>query len=229
MAIYAIGDLHLDSTKQKPMDIFGENWIEHEDKIFANWEKKVTKDDIVLIPGDISWAMKLEDAKVDLGNLEILPGKKIMIRGNHDYWWATKNKLLGLNFSTIDFLVNDHIIDDGFFITGVRGWDSNSINLTAQDKKIFEREFNRLEHALNFSMGFSGKKIVMLHYPPFYADKKPNAFVSLLEKYGVDICIYGHLHGKEGHKTAVEGKVSNTEFLCVASDYLNFDLKKLAL
>ena len=124
MRVFAIGDLHFDSKKEKPMDIFGENWIEHEEKIIRNWCLSVSDDDLVLIPGDISWAIRLNDALKDLEIIDNLPGKKVLIRGNHDYWWATKNKLKKLNFKSLEFLVNDVFINDKVIVCGVRAWDS---------------------------------------------------------------------------------------------------------
>lgn len=259
MRIFAIGDLHLDSKKEKPMDIFGENWIEHEEKIIRSWQKSVSDDDLVLIPGDISWAIKLEDAIKDLQIIDKLPGKKLMIRGNHDYWWATKKKLSNLGLQSIGFLVNDIYANEKLVICGVRGWsdvrayetskldtstaselESNMLsadniynneetNSRIDDKKIYNRELRRLEMSLKMMQNYDLCKIAMLHFPPFNNDKRPNDFVSLMKDYNVEKCIYGHLHGKDGHKLVVEGKLEGIDFICASSDYLDFQLKEITI
>ncbi len=236
MRIFAIGDLHLDSKKEKPMDIFGENWIEHEEKIIRSWQESVSDDDLILIPGDISWAIKLEDAVKDLQIIDKLPGKKLMIRGNHDYWWATKKKLSNLGLQSIEFLVNDIYLDEKLIVCGVRGWNEETIiqfneetNSQVDDKKIFNRELRRLEMSLKMTKEYELYKIVMLHFPPFNYDKRPNEFVSLMKEYNVSKCIYGHLHGKDGHKLIIEGEIEGIEFICASSDYLDFKLKEVVI
>ncbi|HLR35584.1 MAG TPA: metallophosphoesterase [Tissierellales bacterium] len=220
--IYAIGDLHLDFRKEKPMDVFGSEWINHEEKIFDSWEKLVREDDLVLVPGDISWAMKLEDSYEDLKRIDELPGKKIMSKGNHDYWWQGLKKMNGLNLETINFLQNNSFVYNKIGIAGSRGWASKgSEDFDAHDEKVFRRELIRLDLSLSSIDRTIDKKIVLLHYPPFNSKLKPNEFVDIMKKYNVDICIYGHLHA-EGHKYAVEGEVEGVEFHCVASDYINF-------
>lgn len=228
MAIYAISDLHFDYSKEKPMDIFGDNWVEHEAKIFKSWKEKVKEDDLVLIPGDISWALKLNEAKKDLIRIDKLPGRKIISKGNHDLWWESKRKLNALSLKTIDFLQNGHYIYEDVAITGTRGWSSkDSDEFDEHDEKIFKRELNRLDLSLSSIKKDVSKKIAMVHYPPFnFKDSSPNEFVDLMKKYGVDICLYGHLHA-EGHKFIVEGNIEGIEFHCVSSDYLDFDLKKI--
>ncbi len=229
MRVFAIGDLHLDSTKEKPMDIFGDNWSDHEQKIIGSWQRSVSDDDLVLIPGDISWAMKLEDAKKDLELIDNLPGKKVLIRGNHDYWWSTKNKLNNLGFKSLEFLVNDIYVYNNIVICGVRGWDSYEINSDEDSKKIYDRELKRFEISLRMTKSFDCYKIAMLHFPPFNLDKSPNDFVDIMKEYNIDKCIYGHLHGKAGHKMVSEGYINGIDFLCVSSDYLDFELKEIAI
>lgn len=257
MRVFAIGDLHLDSKKEKPMDIFGENWIEHEEKIIRSWQESVSEDDLVLIPGDISWAIKLEDAIKDLKIIDNLPGKKVLIRGNHDYWWATKRKLSNLGLKSIEFLVNDIYVNDKLVVCGVRGWndvrlyDSGNLDIaptlyneaTAKntyynneetnsqidDKRIFDRELRRLEMSLRLAKNHDLYKIAMLHFPPFNNDKRPNDFVALMKEYNINMCIYGHLHGKDGHKLIIEENIEGIDFLCVSSDYLDFQLKEIVI
>lgn len=228
MKIFAIGDLHLDSKKEKPMNIFGDNWLNHEEKIFKNWENIVGQDDVVLIPGDTSWAIKLDDAKIDLLKIDNLPGNKIICKGNHDYWWATNNKLDLLGFKTIKFLKNNSYEYDEFVISGTRGWDSIDEHSTkSTNEKIFTRELNRLKMSLEQCKMSKKNKIVMLHFPPFDNDGNPNEFFMLLKEHKVNICIYGHLHGEEGHKNIKEGFIDSVLFYCVSCDYLDFKLKRI--
>lgn len=226
--IYAIGDLHLDHTKEKSMDIFGENWIDHEEQIFENWKENVKEEDIVLLPGDISWALKPEEVYNDLKRIDDMPGKKIMIKGNHDYWWQSLKKLKDMDFKTIDFIQNDACEFNNIGIYGTRGWNPRDTDgFTEQDEKIFLRELNRLELSLK-SLEKKEKKIVMLHYPPFNINSSSNEFVDIMNEYDVDICLYGHLHA-DGHKYIIEGNIRDIEFYCVSSDYINFKLRQIDL
>ncbi len=223
--IYSIGDLHFDSSGEKPMDIFGDNWVGHKDKIIMDWKSKVTGDDLVLVPGDISWALKLNEAIPDLELINSLPGKKVFIKGNHDYWWEGISKLKALELDSIEFLRNSSFIYKDIAIAGTRGWISrDSEGFDESDEKIFKRELIRLEFSLGSIETQVDKKIVMLHYPPFNNKLQANEFVEILKEHNVDICIYGHLHA-EGHKYSVEGEVCGIDFHLVASDYLDFQLK----
>ena len=225
--IYGIGDLHLDYSKKKPMDIFGENWLDHEEKIFENWKSKIKSEDLVLIPGDISWALKLEDAYNDLKKIDKLPGKKIITKGNHDYWWESKKKMNSLGLETIFFLQNDSYKYENITVVGTRGWKAkDSEDFTEHDEKMYNREVNRLKLSLDSIKNRGDKIISMLHYPPFNLDSSPNEFVNLMKEYDVDICIYGHLHS-EGHKYVVEDIIEDIEFLCVSSDYIDFNPFKI--
>lgn len=222
MTVYGIADLHLDFSGEKPMDIFGDNWANHEDKIFNNWSNNVKEDDLVLLPGDITWAIKLDEAKLDLSKIDKLPGKKVISKGNHDYWWETKSKLNSLDFKTIHFLHNDCYIYNNIAICGTRGWiPKDSEEFDEHDEKVFNREINRLKLSLQSIKENVKTKIVMLHYPPFNVDGTPNDFVELMKDYDVSICVYGHLHD-EGHKYIIEGGIKGIEFYCIASDYLEF-------
>lgn len=225
--IYGIGDLHLDHSKKKPMDIFGDNWIDHDENIFENWKERVANHDLVLIPGDISWALKTAEAYDDLKKIDDLPGFKVLIKGNHDYWWQSLNKLNLLDFKSIFFLQNNSYLFNNVSIVGTRGWipeDSEAFNI--DDEKILKRELQRLRTSLEHAKGKGDKIIAMVHYPPFNMDLKPNEFVSIMREYGVDMCIYGHLHA-EGHNYAVEGIIHGIDFHCVSSDYIDFKIKKL--
>lgn len=222
--IYAIGDLHFDYSKEKPMDIFGDKWINHEKQVIDNWRDLVEVDDLVLMPGDISWALKLEEAYFDLKKIDDLPGIKIISKGNHDYWWESLRKMKALDFQSISFLHNNFFQYKNTSIHGTRGWISrDSMDFKEEDEKIFSRELLRLGMSLDLAKDkMVEKKIVMIHYPPFNNDLSPNEFVEVMKGYDVDICIYGHLHA-EGHKLAVEGSLDGIEFYCVSSDYIGFE------
>ncbi len=227
MKIFAIADLHFDSKKEKPMNIFGDNWIDHENKIMDYWKETVGKDDLVLIPGDISWAVKLNDAMDDLMKIDALPGKKIIGKGNHDYWWSTSNKLDNLELKTIKFLKNNSYTYNGAIICGTRGWDTMEDHSQLDNEKIYLREMNRLKISLEESKKSNKEIIAMLHYPPFNSEGTPNEFFQILKNYNIGICIYGHLHGEEGHKIAREGIIENITVHCVSSDYMDFKLKRI--
>ncbi|MDO5301652.1 MAG: metallophosphoesterase [Tissierellia bacterium] len=221
--IYGIGDLHLDHTKEKPMDVFGKAWVDHEERIFQQWRSVVREEDTVLIVGDISWGLKLSDAEEDLRRIDALPGKKIISKGNHDYWWSSLKKLEDLNLSSITFLHNSSAVVEGVGIIGTRGWsDIDGPQATEQDAKIYSRELGRLDLSYQ-SLGEPKPEeiIAMIHYPPFHSTGDANDFVYYLYEQGVSRCIYGHLHGS-GHKYIQEGTVLGIEFQCVAADYLHF-------
>ena len=223
--IYGIGDLHFDYSKRKPMDIFGDNWIDHEEQIIDNWLDRVKDEDLVLLPGDISWALKLEEAYYDLKRIDNLPGEKVFVKGNHDYWWQSLNKMNNLGLKSIFFIQNTSYIYKDISISGTRGWISRDNEVFEEsDERIFNRELLRLRMSLSSIKDEVTKKIVMLHYPPFNMDLSPNEFVSIMKEFNVDICIYGHLHA-EGHRYAVEGNIEGIEFVCVSSDYIKFSPK----
>ena len=200
MNIYAISDLHLSATADKPMDVFGGNWEGHFEKIKSDWLEKVQADDIVLISGDISWAMKLSDALVDLQTLADLPGKKVFIRGNHDYWWSGITKLRDqAPNDTFYFLQTDAVKIDRFVIAGSRGWTCpGSSDYTEQDEKLYKREAERFRLALNDAEKLredGDELIVMTHFPPFGAKNESTLFTELFEARKVDKAVFGHIHG----------------------------------
>lgn len=226
MKIYAIADLHFSNGVNKSMNRFGENWISHDKKIMNNWNKKVNSNDYVLIAGDISWATTFDDAKIDLELIDKLPGKKIISRGNHDYWWKSLNKLNN-SFNSIKFIQSDVNIEvDNYIICGTRGWISpNEYKFNKQDKKIYERELKRLDYILNVCNNKSEKDIIlMLHYPPTNEKLEMTGFVEIINKYNVKKVIYGHLHGQDSFKEGLKGNYNNVEYILTSSDYLNFDL-----
>ncbi len=225
--IFAIGDLHFDSSGEKPMDVFGDIWLNHQERIIENWYSTIGEDDLVLLAGDISWALKIDEAYEDLLRIDKLPGRKIIIKGNHDYWWSSLKKLNNLGLKTIDFIQNNSFVYKDAGIAGTRGWSYIDVEvIDPQNEKIFNRELNRLKLSLESLDENLKKKIVMLHYPPFNLDSSPNEFVEIMKEYKIDICIYGHLHA-EGHRYIVEGTIEGIEFHCVSSDYINFIPKKI--
>ena len=200
MKIFAISDLHLSINNPKPMNIFGDVWEGYEEKIFADWREKVGKDDIVLLAGDFSWAMKLEDTKKDFELIEKLPGKKIIIRGNHDYWWKSISCVRAFIPNEVYAIQNDALKFDKYIICGTRGWSvpEENVEQSEEDKKIYNREVIRLELTLQTAekMKEEGDKVIcILHYPPCNFHKQDSEFTALLEKYNVDAVVYGHLHG----------------------------------
>lgn len=229
MSIYAISDLHLAFNKNKPMEIFGDNWKEHYIKIKSDWESQVKEDDLVLLPGDFSWAMDLKGNLEEFRYLEELPGRKILLKGNHDYWWNSLTKMKKFleenNIKTIDFLYNNSYLFEDYIIVGTRGWeDSNS----EDDLKILKREWLRLELSLKDGVnkyGADKKIIVNMHYPPFIENADVD-FINLMEKFNVEYCIYGHIHGKIDKEIET---LENTKikFKLVSCDYLNFRLYKI--
>lgn len=220
--IYAISDLHLDITKEKDMNIFGDNWQDYEEKIIKYWNG-IKDDDLVLIAGDISWAMKLEDAFVDLKRIDDLPGRKILLKGNHDYWWTSISKINKINFDNLEFLQNNAFVYNGIKICGTRGWNPRDFtDFSEHDEKIFQRELLRLELSLNAKVKEEFSEIiVMMHYPPFNKTNKPNEFEELFKKYKVKTVIYGHIHGKYAHNMP-EGIINGIEYFCTSADKINF-------
>ncbi|MDD7306170.1 MAG: metallophosphoesterase [Peptoniphilaceae bacterium] len=219
--IYAIADLHLDYTEEKSMEVFGPGWKDYQNKIFTNWQQIVKESDTVLVPGDISWAMDLKNAYVDLKKIDDLKGKKILMKGNHDFWWSSLNKLNKCNFKSIEFLQNNSFEVEDFEICGSRGWISkDNPKFDDHDEKIFSRELLRLENSLKTSNN-NLPKIVILHYPPLDMNGNFNEFFDLCKEHKVKHLIYGHLHGA-GHKLIVEGIFEGIEVKCVAGDYINF-------
>lgn len=221
MRIFCISDLHLPGNADKPMDIFGPQWENHWDKIQRNWREIVDEEDCVLIPGDISWAMKLEDAIGDLEEIGRLPGRKIMIRGNHDYWWSSISKVRRVLPPTIYALQNDSVVLNGVGFSGTRGWIApGDKDYTAHDQKIFNREVNRLRLSLE-SAKQAEYIIVLLHYPPFDDKGQPTELCELMSQYPVKHVVYGHLHG-ESSRSRVEGEIDGIWYHLTSCDFLNF-------
>lgn len=222
MKLFAIGDLHLSSALDKPMDVFGPAWDDHAGRISRAWRNSVGEEDVVLIPGDISWAMHLPEARADMEFIAALPGKKVIMRGNHDYWWASLAKVRAMLPENIYALQNDAVELGGVAIAGSRGWmcPGSSGFDPELDKKIYDREAIRLEMSLKCA-GESRRIIAMLHYPPFNEKRNSSAFTDLFEKYGVEQVLYGHLHGKSC-RNAFEGEREGIMYTLCSADHIGF-------
>ena len=230
MNVYAISDLHLSNTADKPMNIFGTGWDGHFEKIKSDWLHTVQPDDIVLIAGDISWAMKLADALEDLRALACLPGKKVFIRGNHDYWW---NGITKLRDSAPDdsfvFLQTDAVKIGEFVIVGSRGWSCpGSPDFTEQDNKLYLREAERFRLAFGHAAALreiGDKTIAMIHYPPFTLKQEKTLFTALFEENKVDKAVFGHIHGAAYFPLRTE--LGGIEYHLSSCDKIGFKLIKI--
>ncbi len=234
MSIYTIGDLHLSFHENKPMSIFGKKWEGHEEKIKEDWIEKVKENDLVVIPGDFSWSTYLKDTYEDFVFLNQLPGKKILLKGNHDYWWTTltsMRKFLKQNqLKNIDFIYNTAYQFADKIIVGTRGWGQNE---EAEDQKLLKREVARLELSLQEAIKINENQeevIVFLHYPPItnynIINNEQSDFIKVMKRYGIKRCYYAHLHSLS-IKEAVEGQYYGINFKLVSADSLDFKLFKI--
>ena len=226
MAVFAIADLHL-PARIKPMDVFGERWKNHFERISADWKSRVGEGDTVLLPGDLSWAMKLEEAREDLDSIAALPGKKIILRGNHDYWWSAIGRVRRALGEGMYALQNDSLMLDGRLYAGTRGWTIPSPEMAEdEDQRIYVRERMRLEMSLKSARARDAEApiTVLMHYPPL--TEELTGFSDILEKYGVQDCVYGHLHGA-GLYGAVRGERRGVRYHQVSCDGLDFKLYAL--
>ncbi|MGN0803596.1 MAG: metallophosphoesterase [Candidatus Faecivicinus sp.] len=228
MAVFAISDLHL-PARQKPMDIFGLHWENHFERIAADWRARVTEADIVLLPGDLTWAMHLEEALEDLGRVGELPGRKLILRGNHDYWWSSIGRVRRALPEGMYAIQNDVLQLDGMLFAGSRGWIIPvGDNADENDVRIYNRERLRLEMSLKAArrLDADAPLIAMMHYPPLMDLAK--GFSDILEAYGVCDCVYGHLHGA-GLNGAVRGMRGSVRYHQVSCDGLGFRLYTLRI
>ncbi len=222
MALWAISDLHLSfGVKDKPMNVFGESWTNYEEKIRTNWLNLIKEEDTVILAGDFSWGMYLSETKEDFEYLNALPGRKIMLKGNHDYWWETLTKLNKFkkenNYESVNFLHNNCYEFDGVYICGTRAWEKGTEDVTAeQDEKVYNREKERLERSLKLAPSDS-KKIVVTHYNI----GNNEGFLEILKKYNVDVCIYGHLHGRID-RSKINYEKEGIKFICTSCDLIDF-------
>ncbi len=226
MKLFALADPHLSfnsaGEEYKPMGIFGDSWLNHGEKIRTNWLDVVQDDDVVLLPGDISWAMTLEEVQPDLNFLAKLPGRKIISKGNHDLWWDSLSKVKKILPEGFAIIQNNSFVFGNVAVCGTRGWQCpEGAFADAHDEKIFQRELGRLKLSLDSVPKEVRHKIVMLHYPPVNGRQERSAFVELMLQYGVELCLYGHLHSY-AIQNALEGVHWGMEFQLVSADYLGF-------
>jgi hypothetical protein len=231
MSLFGIADLHLSSDHTKPMDVFGDHWRDHMTRMAQAWDATVADEDIVLCPGDLSWALRLEDAQADLAWIAARPGRKILCRGNHDYWWSGISKVRSALPSGCFALQNDAIRCGDLVIAGSRLWSlPGSPEFGRDDDKIYKREITRLEMSLRAAhkLADSSSRIVAaVHFPPFTADGTASAFSETIENYEVNLCVYGHLHGDQAHRSAVEGTRGTVNYALVACDAIGFSPRRL--
>ncbi len=223
MALYTIADLHLSFSEDKPMDIF-EGWSDYQERLNNNWRNRITEDDVIVVPGDLSWAMSLDKAYEDFAFLESLPGKKILLKGNHDYWWSTVTKielwLESHDFRSISLLFNNSHLYGNIAIAGTRGWVQETGN--PDNEKIYQRELGRLRLSLVDAIKKDPEEIlVFLHYPPIYSNYRQDEVIDILREFNVKRCYFGHVHGKSINY-AINGEVDGIFYKLVSSDYLQF-------
>jgi hypothetical protein len=224
MRVLAIADPHLSRRDPKPMDVFGPGWEGHPQAFFAGWRRGVRDDDLVLVPGDLSWAMRLEDALSDLQDIAALPGTKVILRGNHDYWWPSIGKLRRALPPRMHALQNDAMRFGSVVVAGTRGWTCpGSHEFSEQDEKIYRRELERLDLSLARARELrrpGDKAVVMLHFPPTNPRLEPSGFTERIEAFGPDALVFGHVHGG---REQVVSRLDGIRVLFVAADALAFE------
>jgi len=223
--LFAIADLHLPLGIDKPMNVFGSAWDNYVERLADNWQSVVGENDIVVMPGDFSWATYLEQSVKDFEFLERLNGRKILSKGNHDYWWTTMGKLNAFKekhgFKSIEFMQNNCLMYNDTAICGTRGWIHPAWDgFDEGDRKIFDREVIRAELSLK-AAGECGDKVFFTHYPVSSSRLEANAMTELLKRYGVKEIVYGHLHGA-AHRYAVTGEHDGVMYRLVSADYVQF-------
>ena len=225
MRIYAIGDLHLPGGDDKPMEVFGAHWEGHWEKIKTDWLEKVTEEDVVLIPGDISWAMTLEHAMEDLRAVGELPGRKILLRGNHDYWWSSITRIRESLPQGMYALQNDALMLDGVVFCGSRGWTIPQSGGDGETARLYARELLRMRMSLERArkMANDGRLVALMHFPPLGEGGVKTAVSDMMQEFAVSDVVYGHLHGASV-KTAFTGDVDGVNYHIVSCDGLGFKL-----
>ena len=227
MALYTIGDLHLSLNSDKSMDVFGPGWANYVERIREGFSA-LTEDDTTVLCGDLSWGMSLEESLEDLKFINSLPGRKILLKGNHDYWWNTARKMENFfkenGLDSLEILHNNCQYYGDIALCGTRGWFYELDSEGTHNGKMMAREVGRLE--ASFQAAGEAEKLCFLHYPPLYTGYRCPEILALLQKYGVKRCFYGHLHGAS-HKRRIEGDCGGTDFALVAADYLGFTPLKI--
>ena len=229
MSLYVLADLHLcKGDPSKTMSVFN-GWSDYQERIEKNWLELIKEDDTIVLPGDISWGMSLEEAAPDFRFIDSLPGEKIIIKGNHDYWWTTMKKMEGFlsaeGFSSIKILHNNHYKYGDYGICGTRGW----VNMPGetQDEKILKREVQRLETSIRSALDEGLVPIVFLHYPPIFATNFNYDILEILYRYKIKDCYYGHIHGRSAHDLCVKNTYDDVNFHLISGDYLQFIPEKI--
>lgn len=221
MALFALGDTHLSLGTDKPMDIF-RGWSNYTERLEGNWRAVVTESDTVVLCGDISWALKLEHTQEDFRFLNSLPGRKLILKGNHDYWWSTKKKtdeyFAANGFDSLSILFNNAYVYGCYSLCGTRGW---SYDCPEEERGVLLREAGRLRLSLQEAAKTGLEPLVFLHYPPVYGDYRCDEIMDILIEYGIKRCVYGHLHG-QSHQRASVGVVEGIEMTLVSADYCDF-------
>lgn len=229
MSIFAIGDTHLSLNSDKPMNIF-KGWDDYVERLSANWQAVVEPKDTVVVMGDVSWAMSLSEAQKDFAFLNELPGQKIILKGNHDYWWNTRRKMEDFfvenGFSTLHILHNNAFLVDGFSICGTRGWFYDDTQ--SEPEKVLLREVQRLKTSIDVGRALGGEPIVFLHYPPITLQQRCKPILDLLEQEKIERCFYAHLHGSAAY-SSYRGKFQGTHFELLSGDFLKFCPKLIEL
>ncbi len=227
MSLYTLSDLHLSLGTDKPMDCF-RGWDNYVQLIKTRWEELVTEQDTVVLPGDLSWAMKLEETAKDMAFINALPGKKVLVKGNHDLWFTTKTKVenyfVAQGFDTLQVLFNSCVEYEDYVLCGTRGWINEQGE--AVDKKILNREAGRLRLSLQAGVKTGKTPIVFLHYPPIYGDQICYEMIEVLQEFGVKRCYYGHLHGSS-FQYAINGERHGIHFQLVSCDFVQFTPQKV--
>lgn len=223
MALFAIADLHLSLNTDKPMDVFP-GWKDYVSRLEKNWRAIVKEEDTVVIAGDISWAMKLEETQADFAFIHSLPGKKLFIKGNHDYWWVTRKKmddyLTANGFDSISFIFNTAQAVGEYAVCGTRGWYYDAE--TDADMKVLNREVGRLRASITEALKLGLEPVAFLHYPPVYGETPCEEILNILHEYDIKKCYYGHIHGGNAAQKAVEGDYNGIKLKLIACDYVNF-------
>lgn len=229
MSLYALSDLHLSMFRNKPMDKFGDNWKNHHEKIKFNWQKTVNENDTVIIAGDVSWAMNIEEVTPDFEFIKGLNGNKIIFQGNHDYWWNSNSKVRK-SFPEFTFVKNDFAIYENYAICGSRGWVCpNDTMFSEIDEKLYKREIIRVGLSIESAIkkGYKDNIILVLHYPPVNDKKEYSEFIKLIEYYNIKNVIYGHLHGENSFKNILNGKYNDVNYFLTSSDFVDFSPVKI--
>ena len=223
MSLFALGDLHLSLGEDKPMDVFA-GWNDYVQRLEENWKRLVTDEDTVVLAGDISWGMKLEETLTDFRFIDSLPGKKLLLKGNHDYWWSTKRKMDAYlqenGLASMQILFNNAYRVGDYAVCGTRGWFLE--NDTPEDVKVLNREVGRLKLSLEEALKLQGEPVVFLHYPPYYRGVECPEIMDVLLEYGIKKCYYGHIHGKKNFRLAFEGVYKGVDFRLISCDKVGF-------